>query len=144
MASSCFFSLTYLALGFERTQPTADSTDTILSKSDSGTSTANSSSKAITNSTASKLSKPRSLMKWEFSFTLFGSTLSNSLTIATTRAWTSSADKPPAAAAKLLAGKTQLVLVEGANILCCEENKGVAFARRLAIDISVRKLVEEI
>src|SRR5262249_36302491 len=64
---------------------TASPTVRIVSAASSGISQPNSSSKAITNSTVSRLSAPRSSMKLAFSVTLSGSTPKCSTTIFFTR-----------------------------------------------------------
>ena len=68
---------------------TASSTLKILSASASGISIANSSSIAITTSTASNESRPRSSANLEEAVTLTGSTLSKFLTTVTMRSETS-------------------------------------------------------
>lgn len=61
--------MTHLACGWEAINSTARSTDCILSASLSGISNPNSSSSAITTSTVSKLSSPRSFWKCAFDVT---------------------------------------------------------------------------
>ncbi|RUS33279.1 hypothetical protein BC938DRAFT_472261 [Jimgerdemannia flammicorona] len=63
---------------------TACTADLISSASLSGISTENSSSIAITTSTVSSESRPRSFEKWAFSDTLAGSTLSKPLRMSRT------------------------------------------------------------
>mmetsp|Transcript_13670 Transcript_13670/g.31213 ORF Transcript_13670/g.31213 Transcript_13670/m.31213 type:complete len:280 (+) Transcript_13670:377-1216(+) len=72
-------------------------TDAILSASSSGISRLNSSSKAMTTSTVSSESRPRSLVNSQLSaVTLPGSTLSMFFTTSSTRAVTSSLERPAA------------------------------------------------
>mmetsp|Transcript_33350 Transcript_33350/g.84249 ORF Transcript_33350/g.84249 Transcript_33350/m.84249 type:complete len:233 (-) Transcript_33350:19-717(-) len=80
----------YLAWGWEAMYSTALATVLIFSASESGISTANSSSNAITTSTVSRESRPRSLVKDASGVTLAGSTFWKFLTTFMTRSSTSS------------------------------------------------------
>lgn len=71
-ASTLTDALAYFALTLDDRYVTASSHDKIFSASLSGISIANSSSNAITSSTVSKLSSPRSFTKCDFSVTFSG------------------------------------------------------------------------
>eukprot|EP00640_Fibrocapsa_japonica_P006128 CAMPEP_0113936252 /NCGR_PEP_ID=MMETSP1339-20121228/3202_1 /TAXON_ID=94617 /ORGANISM="Fibrocapsa japonica" /LENGTH=118 /DNA_ID=CAMNT_0000938659 /DNA_START=323 /DNA_END=676 /DNA_ORIENTATION=- /assembly_acc=CAM_ASM_000762 len=76
----------------------ASSTERILSASASGISMANSSSTAITTSTASRESKPKSSLKWAVGVTFVGSTFSKFLTTPIIRSVTWALSKKPSVA----------------------------------------------
>jgi len=83
------FSTIYLAMGWAETYSTASDTLPILSASASGISIANSSSIAITTSTASRESRPRSSPNLDVGWTFAGSILSKFLITVMIRSCTS-------------------------------------------------------